>query len=121
MSRRIWKVPTPDSPCIVVAETAEDARELVIDYLHLCEDKEVDLGSPADVTGQGSPRRTVAFDSAEDAEDLIRELERAGVNLSHVRRRYSVTALGESPLWEVAVLDLDWCRLPAQVLSGGAE
>jgi hypothetical protein len=123
---RIWRVPTPDVPCIVVAETADYARELVIDYLDLAghAEEQDDVGVPHDVT---NPRgwRWVETGAASDRDNMTRDLDVSGVEVPDRilwRETYRPGIGAGGPRWYgVGARDVDWCRLPAQVLSGGAE
>jgi hypothetical protein len=117
----IWYVDTDSGTLTIIAMTSEQARELAADYLDTTPDAD-ELRCPLASTHWPPEHwREVGYESQSDADAMIAEIQRAGVDPSRIRRRFSCTALGEALLWEVVARDVDWCRLPAQVLSGGAE
>jgi hypothetical protein len=108
----IWYVETEGGTLTVIATSAAEATAIVLDA-GTCRP----LGLPLLSTDWPPEHwRAVVFDNHEDLESQIRQLEEAGVDLARVRQRYSETALGGAPLWEVVARDIDWCRLPARVL-----
>ena len=121
MNRTIWTVYTPDEQTLtVIAESGTDATELAMEF---CDDADGDPGAYPAHPSTEPPTfwRWVAFSSAADAEQQIRELHQAGADIGRTRRRASCAVGRPVDLWEIGATDADWCRLPSGYLCGGDE
>ena len=118
--KRLWYVETPGADTLtVIADTAHDAIVCAADFCDDIEGEQSDYDATV-ASDDGSPR-WVGFESASDATEQVRDLDRAGVPLTRIRTRtVSQPGVGDY-LWEVGTRDEFWCRLPSGVLCGGGD
>jgi len=124
--RQIWIVDVCGDPVTVIAETADEARELVIDYCDVRHDAEALEDVSGAVLCRESPTswRWVDFESSADRNNMTRDLDAAGVEVPERilwRDTYRPGGDGGARWWGVGARNEDWCRLPAGVLCGGPQ
>jgi hypothetical protein len=124
--RHIYTVHSPvgDIPLTVIAESAEEAKEIAHRYN---DDEEwhvnTYIAEHEDPVTVPLPRLWVAFESAQEAMCQVRDLEAAGVDVTGVWCRAVTRAAfdGDPIWWEVGAMDHEWTRLPSGVLCGGDQ
>jgi hypothetical protein len=112
--KTLWIVDHPESDLTVIAESAEDAMSLAIEGGFI-EPEDAGMGEPMPYES----RRWVQLEGADDRDDLLRDLERAGVDITRILLRTWEKPGAGAHLWEIGASDADWCRLDEGVLCGG--
>ena len=112
--KTLWHVGNGNPLITVIAETPEDAMLLAIEEGSI-EPEDATMGEPMPYES----RRWMQMQGADDRDDLLRDLERAGVDITRILLRTWERPGAGAHLWEIGCSDADWCRLDEGVLCGG--